>query len=236
VVKPAYKATANRLTVAKAWRADDAKTLRRRYEEACELVDPSILMIQELIPGDGAAQRSFAALCRDGEVLASLTACRTRQFPMDFGRASTFVETIDDPDVERDARRLLAAMRFTGLVEVEFKANLLLDVNPRPWGWQSLCGRAGVDFPYLLWRLASGAPVPRSRAVAGVRWVRMTTDLLAVAGELRAGRMSALTYLRSLRRPLEFAVFALDDPMPSLVGPLMTARMLAGRLVEGRPV
>jgi D-aspartate ligase len=236
VIKPAYKATANRLTVAKAWRADDAETLRRRYEEACELVDPSILMVQELIPGDGAAQQSFAALCRDGEVLASLTACRTRQFPMDFGRASTFVETIDDPDVERDARRLLAAMRFTGLVEVEFKANLLLDVNPRAWGWQSLCGRAGVDFPYLLWRLASGAPVPSARAVAGVRWVRMTTDLLAVAGELRAGRMSARTYLRSLRRPLEFAVFALDDPLPSLVGPLMTARMLAGRLVEGRPV
>jgi D-aspartate ligase len=242
VVKPAYKASANRLTVDKAWRADDAATLRRRYDEACELVDPSILMVQELIPGDGEAQLSFAALCAEGEVLASLTARRTRQFPMDFGRASSFVETIDDPDVERDARRLLGAMRFTGLVEVEFKrddrtgAKALLDVNPRPWGWQSLCGRAGVDFPYLLWRLASGAPVPSSRAVPGVRWVRMTTDVLAVAGELRAGRMSARSYLRSLRRPLEFAVFAVDDPLPSLVGPLMTARMLAGRLVEGRPV
>jgi D-aspartate ligase len=236
VVKPAYKASANRLTVDKAWRADDAETLRRRYDEACELVDPAILMIQELVPGDGAAQQSYAALCRDGEVLASLTARRTRQFPMDFGRASTFVETIDDPDVERDARRLLRAMRFTGLVEVEFKAGLLLDVNPRPWGWQSLCGRAGVDFPYLLWRMASGAQVPSARAVPGVRWVRMTTDVLAAAGELRAGRLSAWSYLRSLRRPLEFAVFARDDPLPSLVGPLVTARMVAGRLVEGRPV
>jgi D-aspartate ligase len=236
VVKPAYKASVNRLTVDKAWRSDDAETLRRRYAEACELVDPSILMIQEHVPGDGAAQQSFAALCSDGEVLASLTARRTRQFPMDFGRASTYVETIDDPDVERDARRLLGAMRFTGLVEVEFKAGLLLDVNPRPWGWQSLGARAGVDFPYLLWRMASGAPVPSASAVAGVRWVRMTTDVLAVAGELRAGRLSARSYLRSLRRPLEFAVFAADDPLPSLVGPLVTARMLAGRLLEGRPV
>jgi D-aspartate ligase len=242
IVKPAYKASANRLTVDKAWRADDRVTLRRRYDEACELVDPAILMIQELIPGDGDAQLSFAALCSDGEVLASITARRTRQFPMDFGRASTFVETIDDPAVEHDARRLLRAMRFTGLVEVEFKrddrtgADLLLDVNPRPWGWQSLCGRAGVDFPYLLWRMASGASVPSARAVPGVRWVRMTTDVLAVAGELRAGRLSARSYLWSLRRPLEFAVFALDDPLPSFVGPLVTARMLAGRVVEGRPV
>jgi D-aspartate ligase len=242
VVKPAYKESANRLTVDKAWRADDGAALRRRYEEACELVDPAILMVQELVPGDGAAQLSFAALCRDGEVLASLTACRARQFPMDFGRASSYVETIEDASVERDARRLLAAMRFTGLVEVEFKRdertgdNLLLDVNPRPWGWQSLCGRAGVDFPYLLWLMAAGREVQPVRGVPGVRWVRMTTDLLAVAGEVRAGRLTPAAYMRSLRRPLEFAVFARDDPFPSLFGPLSTARLVAGRLAEGRPV
>jgi D-aspartate ligase len=236
VVKPAYKPSANRLTVDKAWRADDAETLRRRYAEACELVDPGILMLQELIPGGGDAQQSFAALCRDGEVLASLTARRIRQFPMDFGRYSTYVETTDDPAVERDGARLVREMGFTGLVEVEFKDGLLLDVNPRPWGWQSLGGRAGVDFPYLLWRMASGAGVPSSRAVPGVRWVRMGTDLLAAGGELRSRRLSALSYLRSLRGPLEFAVFARDDPLPALVGPLVTARMLARRLAEGRPV
>jgi predicted ATP-grasp superfamily ATP-dependent carboligase len=242
VVKPAYKEQANRLTIDKAWRADDPVELRRRYLEACELVDPSILMIQELVPGDGSAQLSFAALCADGDVLASLTARRVRQFPMDFGRASSYVETIADPGLERDVLRLLAALRFTGLVETEFKRdertgeNRLLDVNPRAWGWQSLCGRAGVDFPYLLWRMASGASVPPVRAMPGVRWVRMTTDMLAVAGELRAGRLSPRAYLRSLRRPLEFAVFARDDPLPSLVGPLATARVLAGRLVEGRPL
>src|SRR5829696_1419969 len=241
VVKPAYKATVNALTVDKAWRADDAAALERRYDEACELVDPAILMVQELVPGDGTAQLSFAALCADGDVVASLTARRTRQFPVDFGRASSYVETIEDPALERASRRLLGATGFTGLVELEFKrdprsgADLLLDVNPRAWGWQSLGGRAGVDFPYLLWRQASGAAVPGARAVAGVRWVRMGTDLLAAAAELRAGRMSARAYLRSLRRPLEFAVFALDDPLPALVGPLATARLVAGRLLEGRP-
>jgi len=216
--------------------------LARRYVEACELLDPSIVMVQELIPGDGATQLSVAVLCADGEVLASLTARRVRQFPMDFGRASSHVETIDDPGLEGDVRRLIAATKFTGLVEAEFKRDertgehRLLDVNPRAWGWQSLCGRAGVDFPYLLWRMASGEPVPSVRAVAGVRWVRMTTDLLAVAGEVRAGRLSPRAYLRSLRRPLEFAVFAADDPLPSLVGPLATARLLGGRLAEGRPL
>jgi D-aspartate ligase len=243
VVKPAYKERANRLTVDKAWRADNPETLRARYAEACELVDPSILMVQELVPGDGAAQLSFAVLSAGGDILASLTARRIRQFPMDFGRASSHVETIaEDPDLVRDVRRLIAALRFTGLVEAEFKhdertgENRLLDVNPRAWGWQSLCGRAGVDFPYLLWCMATGEAVPTVRAVPGVRWVRMTTDLLAVAGEVRAGRLSARDYLRSLRRPLEFAVFARDDPLPALIGPLAAARLLVGRLVEGRPL
>ena len=242
VVKPTHKATANRLTVDKAWRVDDAAAMRRRYQEACRLLEPSALMIQELVPGDGPAQLSYAALCSEGEVVACLTARRIRQYPMDFGRASSFVESIEDPSWSGDVRRLLRAMRFTGMVEVEFKRdartgeNLLLDVNPRAWGWQSLGARAGVDFPYLLWRLATGASLPPVQAVPGVRWVRMATDLLAAAGEVAAGRLSLWGYLRSLQRPLEFAVFARDDPLPSLVGPLLAARLVAGRLVGGRPV
>src|SRR4051794_3019444 len=160
VIKPAYKAGANELTIAKAWRADDLDELRRRYRKACALVDPKILMVQQLVAGTGRSQLSYAALCSDGEVVAGLAACRVRQYPMDFGRASSCVETIEDPTLERDAGRLLKAMRFTGMVEVEFKrdpasgSNLLLDVNARAWGWQSIGARAGVDFPYLLWLLA----------------------------------------------------------------------------------
>lgn len=242
ILKPAHKASVNRLTIDKAWRADDAAALRRRYREACEIADPRILMVQELVPGDGASQLSFAALCSDGDVLAGLTARRTRQYPMDFGRASTYVETVVDPSVERDARALLAEMRWTGLVEVEFKrdarsgANKLLDINPRAWGWQSLCGRAGVDFPMLAWRLAVGAPIERVRPATGVRWMRMATDMPAAASEIRARNLSVRSYLSSFRGPLEFAVFARDDPVPALVGPLTTARLLASRLRGGRPI
>ena len=40
---------------------------------------------------------------------------------MEFGRASSFVESIDAPELEQPARRLLKAMAITGLVEMEFK-------------------------------------------------------------------------------------------------------------------
>jgi predicted ATP-grasp superfamily ATP-dependent carboligase len=223
ILKPAFKKVMNRFTRAKAWRADDRRTLVARYAEASDLVGADVVMVQELIAGGGDAQFSYTALCADGITLASVTARRTRQYPVDFGRSSSFVETCEQSAVEESARRLLAAMRYTGLVEVEFKYDRedgrykLLDVNPRVWTWQGLCGRAGVDFPYLLWRWIHGEPVPELRGRPGFRWLRLSTDLAAAATEMRRGRLSLRAYLRSLKRPLEFAAFAPDDPMPALL-------------------
>jgi predicted ATP-grasp superfamily ATP-dependent carboligase len=237
VVKPAFRTRLSQLPPDKAWRADDAAALAELHGRLGSLVDPKTLMVQELIPGE--EQLSYAALCREGQVLARLTARRTRQFPLDFGRASTCVESTRDSSVCRDAERLLAGMRLTGIVEVEFKRdprtgeNKLLDVNPRVWGWQSMCARAGVDFPLLLWRMVNGQAVPPTSSRPGVHWVRMLTDVPAVIGGMRRGRLSAARYLRSLRGPLEFAVFAADDPLPAgLNAPLMLA-IAAGRWRRG---
>jgi D-aspartate ligase len=240
VIKPAIKAERNPLTAAKAWRVDDRPALLARWAEACRMLDPALLMVQELVPGD--EQLSFAALCRDGEVLAALTARRVRQYPVDFGRASTFVQTIEDDSVERDARALLAGMGYTGIVEVEYKrdgrtgANCLLDVNPRVWGWQSLCARAGVDFPLLLWRMVSGEPVPYTRAAPGVRWVRLLGDVAAAWEEHRRGRLSLAEWTRSLRGPVEGAVYARDDPVPALAEGALLLTVAARRLLRGEGV
>ena len=234
VVKPAHKAEPNELTMAKCWRADDPASLSAPHERACRLMDPEAVMVQEVVGGDG--NYSFAAVCDEGRVVASLTARRTRQYPLEVGRASTFVETIQDRSVEDDARRLLTAMRLSGLVEVEFKrdprtgANLLLDVNARAWGWQSIGSTAGVDFPYLLWLMACGVPLHRREARLGVRWMRMLTDIPAAAASVRTGRLTVHDYLRSFQRPLAHAILAADDPVPSLLDTVLLGSILASRL------
>jgi D-aspartate ligase len=223
ILKPAFKKQENRFTRDKAWRADDRQTLAARYAEASELVGPDAVMVQELISGGGETQFSCAALCADGRTLASMTARRTRQYPVEFGRSSSLVETCELPAIEEAARHLLAAMRYTGLVEVEFKYDQkdgrykLLDVNPRAWTWHGLCAAAGVDFPYLLWRSIRGEHVPELRGRSGVRWVRMSTDLAAASTEMLRGRLSLRAYVRSLKGPIEFAAFAADDPLPALL-------------------
>lgn len=240
VLKPAMRLDLNRLTTAKAWRVEDHRSLLARYEEACTLVPPDMLMVQELVPGWGEAQFSYAALCQDGAPLASVVARRTRQYPMDFGRFSTFVETVDEPQVVEPAFRLLAAMRFTGLVEIEFKRDprdgqfKVLDINPRVWGWHTLSKRAGVDFPYLLWLLVRGEPVPELRGRAGERWMRMLMDFPVAIREIRSGRLSLRAYVRSLLGPVESAIFAWDDPLPGLLDAPLLAWMLGRRVLTGK--
>jgi D-aspartate ligase len=223
IIKPAVKDVENALTEDKAWRANDSTALSNRYEEARRLMPPEHILVQELIPGDGRDQFSFAALASDGMVLASLVARRTRQYPMDFGRASTFVETVDVPEVAASGAKVIEAMGYTGLVEVEFKHDArddelkLLDVNPRVWGWHTIGRRAGVDFSLLLWWLVRGEPIPQTSGRPGVRWMWPAADLPTAAKEILGGRLPLLRYLRGFRRPVDFATLCRDDPLPGLL-------------------
>src|SRR5262249_48714364 len=191
----------------------------------------------ELIPGRGAAQFSYAALWDRGRPVASLTARRSRQYPIDFGYTSTFVETIARADVEHTAWRFLDSLGYDGLVEVEFKYDTrdrrikLLDVNARAWTWIALGERAGVAFPHLFWRLAMGEAVPSARGVAGVGWMHASRDIVAACQEMAAGYLAPRDYFACLRQPLQFAAFAADDPLPRMLDvPLSLGRFLTHRL------
>lgn len=237
ILKPTLRESANAFTLAKAWRADDRVTLLARYEQAAALVGERAIVIQELIPGNGAAQFSYAGVFDRGRSLAALAARRTRQYPIDFGYTSTFVETIDCADVAQAAKRFLAALDFSGLAEVEFKYDArdgrykLLDVNARVWTWAALGGAAGLDFPLLAWRLAVGETVPAVEPQRPAAWMHGSRDFVAAVQEMLAGTLSPARYLSSFRRNLVFAAFAYDDPLPGLVEmPLALGRALKRRL------
>jgi D-aspartate ligase len=223
VIKPAIKENFLHATGAKAWRADDRAELRARFAQAAQLVGPGEVMIQELIPGDGRQQFACCAFAKDGQMVATMVARRRRQHPPEFGRASTFVETVDVPLLEELSARFLSAIGYCGLAELEYKLDRrtgefkLLDVNARTWGYHSLGVAAGVDFPYLQFADQLGQTVRPCRARVGTRWIRLATDLPTAMVELRAGRLSLAAYLRSVRAADTEAVFDRRDPMPGIV-------------------
>ena len=226
-LKPAVKENFFYATGAKAWRAETPDQLNDLFRKANRQIRPEEILIQEIIPGDGQRQYSYCAFFRDGEAHSTLVARRLRQHPREFGRAATYVETIEHPEIEELSERFLRAINYYGLVEVEFKQDprdgrfKLLDVNARTWGFHSISGPAGVDFPYLLYADQVGKQVDRHRARAGVGWMRMITDVPTAALDLWDGELSLDCYWGSLRRTRSESVFCLQDPLPSVAEVLM---------------
>jgi D-aspartate ligase len=221
-IKPAIKEHFFYATKAKAWRANSHSELRTLFQKASDLAGDNEIMVQELIPGGGSQQFSYCAFFRDGEAVGKMVVRRRRQHPLEFGRASTYVETVDIPILEELSERFLRAIDYYGLVELEYKLDprdsqyKLLDVNARTWGYHSLGAQAGVDFSYMLYSDQVGLPVSASKGRPGVGWVRMTTDLPAAMLAILSGDTDLKGYLRSIRNCGVEAVFSPMDPIPGV--------------------
>jgi D-aspartate ligase len=226
-VKPAIKENFFYATGAKAWRADTMPELLDLFRKAAAQIRPEEILIQEIIPGNGQRQFSYCAFFRNGEAQSTLIAKRMRQHPREFGRAATYVETIDFPEIAELSERFLKATNYYGLVEVEFKEDprdgkfKLLDVNARTWGFHSIGVPAGVDFPFLMFADQLGLPIERCAAKAGIGWLRAVTDLPTVISDLWAGELNLGSYWRSLKRVRAESVFCAKDPLPSIAELLM---------------
>jgi D-aspartate ligase len=220
-VKPAVKEDFFYATKAKAWRAENREQLKAMFEAASGHSGPNEVLVQEIIPGDGTRQFSSCVFMKNGQVLGSMQAQRWRQHPPEFGRAATFVESIDLPIVEEPTLKFLRAINYYGLAETEYKLDprdgkyKLLDVNARTWGFHALGSPAGVDFSYLLYADQIGETIQPCHGQAGVGWVRMVTDLPTSFSDIFAGRLNVSTYLRSLRDFKIESVFSRDDILPT---------------------
>lgn len=234
-IKPAIKEHFIYATKAKAWCANSHAELKTMFRKASELVGTREVMVQEVIPGGGAQQFSYCAFFRDGNAVGKMVACRRRQHPLQFGRASTYVESVEAPIIEELSDRFLRAINYYGLVEMEYKFDLrvsqykLLDVNARTWGHHSLGAYAGVDFSYMLYADQLGLPVGACRAETGVRWVRMTTDVASSMMAILAGELKVKDYFRSLQSCHTEAVFSREDPLPTIAEFLLLPYLMVKR-------
>jgi D-aspartate ligase len=222
-IKPAVKVEFFYATKAKAWRAENRDELKLMFEKALPLVGSSEILVQEIIPGDGTTQFSSCVFFKNGKAIATMEAQRWRQHPPEFGRAATFVESLDLPEIVEPTLRLLGEMNYYGLVEVEYKLDhrdgkyKLLDVNTRTWGFHALGSPAGADFSYLQFADQIGEVVEPCHGRAGVGWIRMVTDIPTSISGIMQGRLGWNTYLNSLKNFSVESVYGREDILPTLV-------------------
>lgn len=220
VLKPSCKEGFYPKVKRKAIRVDSREGFIRQYKLMSSIIGPSAVVVQEMIDGGPKNLYSFATVFDGRNVVAGMAARRWRQHPMDFGHATTYAESVEIPELEILTEKLLREIGFYGLAEVEFMrdpregAFKFIEINGRVWGWHTLAKAAGVNLPFILFKLMIGDRSLNSKPRHGVKWVRFITDVPTVLKEIAGGRMTFGEYVHSLNGEKEFAVFSTKDPLP----------------------
>jgi len=118
-------------------------------------------IIQEWIP-DGGGVYGFSALYDEAsKVKAAFVHRKLRMYPVQ-GGPSTLGEGVDHPRLMEMGLALFNALNWVGVGMAEFKVDprdgipKLMEINPRFWGSLQLAVASGVDFPYLMLKMANG--------------------------------------------------------------------------------
>jgi predicted ATP-grasp superfamily ATP-dependent carboligase len=136
-------------------------------------------LIQEWIP-DGGGTFGFSALFDEASnVQAAFVHKKLRMYPVE-GGPSTLREGVEHPQVMELGLSLLRSLNWVGVAMAEFKVDprdgipKLMEINPRFWGSLHLAIVSGVDFPYLILKMARGegfAPILHYSVGKHCRWL-----------------------------------------------------------------
>lgn len=223
ILKPTFKKNYYSETNDKAIFAPDEPTLIREFKAMNQLIDTSQILVQEFLVGGPRNLYSFATIFDGENVVSGMTGHRLRQHPMDFGHATTFAVSEDNPELEELATRFLRSLKYRGVAEVEFmfdertQTYKFIEMNGRFWGWHGLTRAAGLNFPEALFKTMQGQESPRVQPKIGATWVRMLTDGPTVLREVVRRKMSPMILVQTFFSKSHDAVWSWKDPMPFLV-------------------
>src|SRR5579863_96474 len=184
-------------------------------------------LFQQLLSG---RREAVSFLHANGEIYARFAQWAKRTRPQ-LGGESVLRQSIAVPrDIGEQAERLVREIDLEGYSEVEFRRDgagipYLMEINPRLSASVEVAVRSGVDFPYLLYQWANGAPIERSKGYRTGGWMRyLGGDIMTTAAALHeSGRpgipsptRAILAFLFSFFRPMGYDYFRWSDPLPAV--------------------
>ena len=201
------------------------KDLEEEYRKVHNIF--SYPLIQERIPAGGAAIGVSALFDENSRPVASFTHRRIREYPVK-GGASTLCESCFEPDITELGLELLKKLNWYGLAMVEFKVDprdnspKLMEINARPWGSIQLAIYGGVNFPYLLYKIALGKKINKTytyKAGLKFRWLIPGDILHFISNPKRMNLKPG--FFDFFASDTTYAVISRDDPLPVL-GKILT--------------
>ncbi|MDI6763874.1 MAG: ATP-grasp domain-containing protein [Thermodesulfobacteriota bacterium] len=179
-------------------------------------------LIQEYIP-DGGGTFGFSALFDEkSNVKAAFVHKKLRMYPVQ-GGPSTLREGVEHPQIMELGLSLLKSLNWVGIAMVEFKVDprdgipKLMEVNPRFWGSLQLAIFSGVDFPYLILKMAKGEkfePVLHYTVGRRSRWL-LFGDILHFFNNPERFHLQP-SFFHFFDPNTSYDIISKDDPLPLL--------------------
>jgi len=196
-------------------------------------------IVQECVPK--ADEYLFGALYDHGEPVATFQHKQIRGATY-AGGGGSYRESIYDPELETVGRKLLNHLDWHGLACIEYMEDAntgefkLTEINPRVWRSMAFAIRAGAEFPYYYWLLATGQSQkidPEYRVgIGGHLLYGELTYLYSILRETNpnverpAFRAALFEMLSSCYDQPHFDHRLFDDPLPFLRGVANTVPIL----------
>jgi D-aspartate ligase len=182
--------------------------------------DPRAL-VQEAIPGaDDCLIVTACYIDRQSRFQAAFNIQKLVQTPPGFG-TGCIVQSANRPELLDRTIRLLQAMEFTGVAEVEYKWDArdneykLIEVNPRPWDQHRVGAAGGVDLMYLAYCDCAGLPKPALQVDLSPRkWVAEDAFILTALRLLWRRERGIGALVRQARGERVYAIWSATDPLP----------------------
>ena len=188
------------------------------------IAPPDFFLVQEYVQGVG---YGVEVLMNDSSNLIALFMHkRLREYPVT-GGASTLRVSVWNRRLAEYSIKLLKEMKWQGVAMVEFKldekngSTNLMEINGRFWGSLPLAINAGVDFPYLLYKVMiekQTFPIGGYKLGFTERWL-IPGDVLWLFDSLlrNSGDSKFIALKKFLSTPfLPDDVISLDDFLPTI--------------------
>jgi predicted ATP-grasp superfamily ATP-dependent carboligase len=200
-----------------------------------EIADLGTIMLQERVPGgDDELWTVGSYLDHESRALALFTGRKLRQHPRG-GGSCRLGEALWNESLAQAAVRLLQALRYWGVSQVEFKRDprdgryRLMEVNARHWMWHSLAAASGVNLSFVAYADAIGQPFVAPRQGDGAKWIVASKDLPLALHEVWRGELGPGELARSLAGVRTDGVLSPRDPVPGLVNLWRVGRQIVTR-------
>ncbi|MDI6804780.1 MAG: hypothetical protein QME58_13235 [Bacteroidota bacterium] len=183
-------------------------------------VNPDVIIQESVVGPDSQLFSVNMYINKNGELLGIYAAQHKSIYPI-HGGVGSLVETVDAPHLIKLSIEIAHKLNIIGFFNIQYKKDIrtnelkILEVQFRNSMWCSLGAQSGANVIAIGYYDMVGLEYPYSKqARAGVKYIDIIRDLLALKDYWKNGELTLLEWLNTRRGEVTYAIVSWKDPLP----------------------